>query len=1116
MSSTRFNRVLLASAVFSAFYLYLPEVVQGQAISGDLVGTVTDSSRAVVANATVVAVQTATNATATVKANQSGEFRFVNLPIGAYNVTASAPGLNNKEVRGVQIQLNQATSLPIQLNPATVTTTVEVTDAAVAIDATSAQLQTSYTRQQILDLPTTSTGSGVLSLSLLQPGVTLSGGMGAGVGPSVGGQRPKSNDFTIEGVDNNNKQLTGPLISVPNDAVASFTLLENQFSPEFGHSSGGQFNQVILSGTNAFHGVLYEYFQNRDLNAMDVAYKNQGLRSNPRYDNNRFGGTIGGPILKNKLFFFQDLEYNPIGRTASAPSPVLSFTQAGYNELNNLAGLSQTNLSVLQKYVAPAPTACPPSSSGTVCPSGGTVNVLGTAIPVGILPVAAASYTNNFWSVTSVDYNVSDANSIRFRYLYGRQDLIDTTAQLPAFYTNRPTRSDLVSLSEYHGFTPHLNNEFRLSFNRTYNVISAGNFSFPGLDSFPNVTFADLSIQVGPNPNSPQELIINTYQMIDSFSWQKGHHDLRFGAEARKYISPQSFVGRVRGDYEYTTVSMYLQDVSPNQLGQRGVGVPVYYGDQVALYGYATDNWRITPKLTVNLGLRYEYTTVPYSQRSQTLNQLADDPRLITFDAPKAPAKNFAPRVGFAWSPDGEKTVVRGGFGTAYDVIYDGIGVNQLPPELSVTENVNLTSQSPGFLAHGGLPGGSGAERTFASVAAARAATSDVCPVNLKDPYAVNWNLGVQRSFAGDYVLDVRYVGTRGVHLDVQDYLDLQAVVTPQRYLPTYLTAPSQASVNGLSLTLANLEAQSHIVPAYANAGFTNPILSFIPTGTSNYNGLQAQLTKRFSHGLQLQTAYTWSHAIDVATADFFTTYLTPRRPQDFQNINGDRASSALDRRQRLTIALMYQTPWFQHSSNWLLRNVVGNFTIAPIYTFQSPEYATVQDATDSNLNGDSAGDRAIVNSSGVPGTGSAVTALANSTIACPATNGVVPAVCVQNTVAYVANNPNAQYIRAGLGALSNEGRNTLPLPRISTWDVSVTKRLNFGERLKFQFAAQAYNVFNHPQFVPGSLDDIASIQAATTSVWNFLTPGSSNFHNPSQTFSSQPRTLQLAAKLIF
>ncbi len=283
-----FALALLSSLALAAGSAY------AQAISGNLVGTVMDSSSAVVTNASVEATNVGTGVTATTSTSGSGAYRFENLPVGPYKITVQASGFKTV-VQQVDIVLNQTGTLNVTLAPGASTETIEVSGVAAVIDTTSAQLQSNYGERFSQDLGITSaggTGAGVLNLSLLSPGVAQSSSLGIGVGPSVGGQRPYNNNFTVEGVDNNNKSVTGNLITVPNDAVENFTLLANQFNTEFGHSSGGQFNTTIKSGTNTFHGSLYEYFRNRNLNAVDNFFVLQGFTSNPRFDSNRWRSGI--------------------------------------------------------------------------------------------------------------------------------------------------------------------------------------------------------------------------------------------------------------------------------------------------------------------------------------------------------------------------------------------------------------------------------------------------------------------------------------------------------------------------------------------------------------------------------------------------------------------------------------------------------------------------------------------------------------------------------------------------------------------------------------------------------------------------------------------------------
>ncbi len=1097
--------------------LLLSALSFGQAISGDLLGVVKDASGALVPDATVEATNIATGVKATQHTNSQGEYRFVNLPAGHYAIAVTAAGMKGG-TSDVEVELNKVATANITTSVAGTSTTVEVSETAVTIDSTTPTISSTFTSKEISDSPGTSTGSGVLNLSLLDAGVASSGGVGAGSGPSVGGQRPRNNNFTIEGVDNNSLSVTGPNINLPNDAVDSFTVMQNQFSAEFGHSSGGQFNQTIKSGTNQFHGRAYEYFQNRNLNAEDsLTAQGQapGPYSNPRYDNNRFGGQVGGPIIKNKLFFFTNWEYNDVGQEAF-PVTGCAPTSAGYTTLASMFGNS-TNLQQFQKYV-------PAGGAASVCPSSipaivgrraygtdGKVNPNAVSIPTGDIGFIGPSYYNVLTTADSFDWVIGSKDSLRGRLAYSKYSGIDTAASLPTFWQTLPNINWIVTLSEYHNFGTNVSNEFRFGWNRNYNVYQVGSQTFPGLGTFPNITIQEMNgLNVGPDPNAPQGGIQNTYQFVDNLSWVKGRHNFRFGGEYRWYISPQYFTQRVRGDYIWNAMSDYLNDFSPNpdygDFAERSAGNAVYYGNKNAFYAYANDEWRISPTITLNLGLRYEYTGEPLGvTRSQPLNAISSVPGLVTFGKPTAQKTNFMPRLGIAWAPD-PNTSVRFGFAMANDVIYDNLGVLSQPPQLQQTcDSTNVADYAPtsgcfwsfpNFLAAGGLPSVPG---TISDPAEARSLTGAYVP-NQTLPYSETFTASIQHIFAKVYTLEVRWVGSRGLKLPVQTRLNRTTPVTPDRYLPTYLTAPSQATLDSLPYTLAGLQALGNTLPAWGAAGFTsNNVVAFEPYGSSKYNGLSVQFSRSFTNGLQFQAAYTWSHLLDNSTADVFSTVLTPRRPQDFQCFNCDYSNSALDRRQRFTLFAIYDLPFFKND-NWFMKNVVGNWQFTPVYTLQAPEYASCQSNVDTNLNGDAL-DRCIYNPAGTPGIGSTATALKNSQGA---------------TVAYLAANPNAQYIRAGLGAFPNVGRNSIATPWQNNWDFAILKRINITERQSVEFQFSATNIFNHAQYVPGVISDVQSYGQSSTGVKNMLIPTSSTFQQWNQAFSNHPRAVVLALKYNF
>ena len=301
-------------------------------------------------------------------------------------------------------------------------------------------------------------------------------------------------------------------------------------------------------------------------------------------------------------------------------------------------------------------------------------------------------------------------------------------------------------------------------------------------------------------------------------------------------------------------------------------------------------------------------------------------------------------------------------------------------------------------------------------------------------------------------------------------------------------------------MTLADIQARSRFVPAYAQAGFNgNNIIGFVSNGNSTYHAFSSQLTRRFSRGFLATAAYTWSHNIDDSTAEVFSTVLSPRRAQDFQNIRAERANSILDHRHRLAVSTIYDLPFFAKSQNHFVRTVLGGFSMAGTYSYELGEKATVLSGIDTNLNGDGAADRTIINPNGIKNTASTVAALKNTAGA---------------TVGYLANNPNAQYIQAGLGARATAGRNTLQMPSINNIDFSISKDFGITETTKLQFRADFINALNHPQYVAGTPNSVVPIN--TTAVGNYNTVTSNQFNRPDLIFSSNPRLIQFALRLKF
>jgi hypothetical protein len=410
---------------------------------------------------------------------------------------------------------------------------------------------------------------------------------------------------------------------------------------------------------------------------------------------------------------------------------------------------------------------------------------------------------------------------------------------------------------------------------------------------------------------------------------------------------------------------------------------------------------------------------------------------------------------------------------------------------------------SPNFLKNGGLPPGSGSgTTTFATAAAARAATSAYVPDQVV-PYTENYSLTIQRQLVNGLTAEIGYIGDHGVHLPTQNQFNKQPKTTPANYLPTYLNGVAINGRGSSATNLAAINALSSVVPAFLAAGFTTTITSFPAYSGSNYNGLVLNLQGRLHNGLQLNGSYTWSKAMDNATAEVFATTLAPRRPQNPRDLGAEYSRSVLDHANRLTIEANYN---FQLSKkdNWLARNVLGNWVVSPIYTYQSPEWATVLNGSNALITGDGAYvGRTIINPHGVKNTASAVTSVTDS-------GG--------NVVGYSAVNPNAYYIQAGNGALPDSSRQTLSGRPIDNLDLSAYKRFTAFEHYTFEFGAQALNVLNHAQYISGSIDDVGTYSYTGLGYTTILsgTQPSSLFAHPELNFGNNPRVMQLSAKLIF
>src|SRR6202171_2759646 len=756
-------------------------VAQAQRLDGSLRVTVTDKSGASIQDASVTVTNEATNVSLTATASSAGTYVFPNLLVGSYSITVQKEGFRKAISKGVQVESNQIAEALITLEIGEVSAVVQVEAGADLVKTESSTLDATFSGKVTQDIPINTLGGDVKEYAVLAPGTTTQQGGVLGSGGSIGGTRPRFNGFNIDGVEDNKLDTNGPTQPVIQESVAEFTLLTNQFSADNGHSAGGLFNIVTKSGTNSWHGAGWAFNRNRNYDALDNQEKARGHQN--RLDYNRAGASAGGPILKNRLFIYGAYEFQNEGLAASSPSVKLP-TAAGLNTLNGLAHNDAVRNILKQFPAAPSNDA-------------GTVNVNGTAIPVGNLTTVAPSYFNQHDYIVNGDLTLGQ-HQISTRFLYNRLRAPDFNPNLPApqFLGTYASGGQKAIVSDTWTISSRVINNFRTSYSRS---IGPQLVAPSGFENFPNVIIDDLSsVNVGPEQNAPQSYTQNVYQWADTINYIRGAHTFKFGAEAKKYIAPTNGVPRGRGEWDYTTLSQLVNDFVPNgapNKALRGAGSGNVASNYNAVYWFVGDDWKVTSRLTINAGLRYEYSGVPRAENLQAINAISDDPNLgIFFREPKPDVNNFAPRLGFAYDPTGHgKWAIRGGAGIAYDVTPNNFAINSLPPQRQteqkpavtcalpgapawcLTWKSNLVDSGQGFLQGGGLLQVNVPPTTQA---AARAKTSSLI-LDHVSPKIITWTLGVQHELFRNSSIEVRYVGTRSLSLPVQRRLNSASAFDP-------------------------------------------------------------------------------------------------------------------------------------------------------------------------------------------------------------------------------------------------------------------------------------------------------------------------------------------------
>jgi Carboxypeptidase regulatory-like domain/TonB dependent receptor len=1121
-----------------------------QRTTGTLRGQLLDPAGSVVANARVTATNNATGVSQTIQTTSAGTYDFPSILPGTYTVTVEVPGFKKLVKSNVPVLADQDNVADARLEIGGVTETIEVSSGAVQVQTTDSSLNNDFDAKDVGSLPQaagTLNGS-PLNLAVLAPNVVAQPGGVTGIGGSVGGTRPRDNNFVVDGVDDNNLGVTGNNSTVIPDAVGEFALKTNQFSAEYGHSAGGQFILVTKTGTNNWHGSGEWYAQNKNFNSIDQLTKNAitsgTITGQPDYDNNRFGGTVGGPVIKDKFFVFGAYEYTTL-HGQGTPTALLAPTASGLAALRSMAADSAVTNILANFPVAPAQCKNP---DGTPC----TLTVNSAAVPFGNLTIISPVFQREHDVQFNTDYTWGK-HQFGTRFLLNQEKFINPVNSTQAvFNQDEPVHNRKVALTDAWTISSHWVNDLRLQYS----------FYFLGLTNpcsvcVNDVTIGDLGFNtIGPSDNQDQKQ--NTYEILDNVSWSHGKHTIKFGGQYSHFIYPQFFLPRSNGDYWYNTTQVLINDQVPDVGSRtlRGAGTGSFLGTQTLFAGFVQDDFKFNPRLTLNLGLRYEFWTNPVGGETQALNAISSVPGVITFGKPKPDYNNIGPRIGFAYDPTGTgKTAIRGGFGISYDVKFQNFASITLPPQLQSELNepsaCTLTPRpswctsflankgkggtgTSGFLAGGGLPSAYIAPAT--QLQARSLTTSFIDDTVL--PKIITWTLGVQHEVYRNASVEVRYLGTRGLELPVQFRRNKESAfdagIAP---LPTFFKA-SDVPATWTASTPTDTPFNDFNPNIYAPFGFRGNVTSDPPLGGSRYHAGSVSFIQRSRFGLTFNANYTYSQTQDNSTNEFFTSLLNPRRGQDTRRLSDDWANSDLHVRNKFALSWTYQVPKTK-IENRFAKAVLDGYQLGSVFLAQTGQPVTLQSGLDSNGNGDSAGDRASVNPFTSGGIGSDVFAVCELPGgATGLSNGGPGAFTVPTGVAagggcfdptdptgnttfpaigYTPVNRSAKYIVTGPGAKANAGRNSWQTPGFNVLNMSVAKNTYFAEGKYLQVRADFFNVLNHPNFAlsNGNVFSTAGVTTATTTQ-GYALPTDPNFLKPDQFFSGGIRSITLALKLVF
>jgi hypothetical protein len=1141
----------------------------GQAETGLIEGTVTDSSNAVVSGAKVTVVSTATNLTRSTVTASAGEYTITNLPPNTYTLTIEHTGFQ-KYSRQVQVLVGSRNEVSAQLNITGASTTVEVTASGetAAVNTETQTLSQVVTAQQITDLPTLTRNP--YDLVATSGNVAEDTQSNRGAGYAINGQRSANTDVLLDGGENVDLFTATVGQSVPLDSVQEFRVVTSDFTAEYGRAGGGVINVTTKSGTNQFHGSLYEF--NRVSALAANTYQNDANDvTKPGFTRNQFGYSIGGPIVKNKLFFFSSTEWTRVRSSATNTQSIidpafLALPQVSANTKNFFNAFGTKPRAGLQVL----------STTDWGTANGGKCGIIlacnapfGETVAYSVPSDSGAGAPQNTYStVARVDYNFSDRTTLYGRYaLYSEDDFAGFVNSSPylGYDTGQTNFNQSVLINLTHVFSPNIVNSVKFTYNRLNNLQPLGTnpvsptlyTSTSGLPPLPHTTGA--LVFPGYSETTPGNAIPfggpqNVYQFGDDLSWTKGRHQMKFGGfyiqtrdnrafgayeNAVESLSSSGSVagaatGLLTGQLYQFQGAVYPQGqfpctrdaanhyvVTPSCLLTLPVGAPAFnrnnrYNDGMF---YGQDSWKLSPKLTVNLGVRWEYYGVQHNANPAldsnfylgTGATLFDQVRTGTAQiADKSPVgglwasdkNNWAPRVGFAYDVFGNGMMsLRGGYGIGYERNFGNVTFNviQNPPNYAVISVVSGTDVPKGtlpiYVANNGPLAGAGS--TCGGNPLVVPGTScfpnpslRAVQQNIPTAYVQFWSGAMDYQVLKSSVLSFEYTGSKGTH--EYDIANLNAGGYGSAFLGDARTA------NRLNYQYTNINYRGS-------------------EGFNQYNGLNVkfQSNNLFNKGLYLNANYTWSHAIDNLSSAFSDGYsggyglgyLDP------YNANLDKGNADYDIRNRFVLSGTWNIPWGGSSSNAVERQVLGGWSFSPIVNVRSGLPYSIYDCTNLGAVGYTC-PRWIpnqpVSQNGSSSNSSAVGPNLFNYLQLPIDPNTGIPVNAGDALAV----PTCQYLDHGNCVYSSSGlpqghRNAFRGPGFWNINFVIAKNFKLTERFNMQFRSEFYNAFNHSNYYiqTGNLDVEDGTGVTAIQTQKGVPPG---------TIPNERRNIQFGLKLNF